>query len=211
MLAQNILYIGSGILFTLQLLFGGILFGLLLAVLMTVARYNNRFASYIVAGYISVFRGTPVILQLSIFYFALPQVTGINLNITSAGVITFGLNSAAYLAEILRSGINSLPNGQFEAAKTLRIPMVNTWRDIILPQAVRNSLPSLTGELIALLKETALISTIGGLDIMRKSQVIAAEHFTYFAPMFIAGIYYYLMVLLIEFVGRKIEKRYAHY
>ena len=211
MLLDNILYIGSGILFTLQLLFGGISLGLLLAIVMTILRYSSKCASYIITGYISIFRGTPVILQLSLFYFALPQIIGLNLEILTAGILTFGLNSAAYLAEILRSGINSLPKGQFEAAQTLRIPLFKTWKDVILPQAIRNSLPSLTGEMIALLKETALISTIGGLDIMRKSQGIAAEHFTYFTPLLIAGAYYYAMVLLIEFIGKKIEKNNANY
>ena len=211
MLADNILYIGSGIYVTLQLLFGGICFGLVLAIIMTILRYKSKIAAALITCYISIFRGTPVILQLSLFYFALPQIIGINLEVISAGIIAFGLNSAAYLAEILRSGINALPKGQFEAAKTLHIPTFRTWKDIILPQAMRNVLPSLTGEMIALLKETALISTIGGLDVMRKSQAIAAEHFTYFTPLIIAGAYYYVMVLLIEFCGKKIEKKYAHY
>jgi polar amino acid transport system permease protein len=208
---DNIIYIGSGIFITLQLLMGGIFFGLALAIFMTILRYKSKVAAAIITCYISIFRGTPVILQLSLFYFALPQIFDIKLEVIGAGIITFGLNSAAYLAEILRSGINSLPKGQFEAAKSLDIPIYKTWKDIILPQAIRNVLPSLTGEMIALLKETALISTIGGLDIMRKSQAIASEHFIYFTPLIAAGTYYYAMVVLIEFIGKRIEKKYAHY
>lgn len=211
MLIDHLLYIASGIFVTLQLLFGGIGVGLILATMMTMLRYSSKVAASIITCYISLFRGTPVILQLSLFYFAFPQIFDIKLEIIGAGIITFGLNSAAYIAEILRSGINSLPKGQFEAAKTLNIPLFKTWKDIILPQAMRNALPSLTGEMIALLKETALISTIGGLDIMRKSQAIAAEHFIYFTPLIIAGTYYYAMVIIIEFIGKKIEKKYAHY
>ncbi len=211
MILDHILYIGSGIIMTLQLLSGGICFGLFLAILMTIARYQNKTAATLVNIYISIFRGTPMILQLSLFYFALPQLINIHLEIITAGILTFGMNSAAYLAEILRAGIAALPKGQFEAAKTLHIPLFKTWKDIILPQAIRNVLPSLTGEMIALLKETALISTIGGLDIMRKSQAIAAEHFIYFTPLIIAGTYYYLIVLFFEYIGKKIEKKYAHY
>jgi len=210
MLVENFLYIGSGAFLTLGLLFGSLTLGLVIAIILTILRYSNILTKTINC-YISIFRGTPVILQLSLFYFAVPQVFDIKMNILSAGILTFGINSSAYIAEMLRSGINSLPKGQFEAAKTLQIPVIKTWKDIILPQVIRNSIPSLTGEMIALLKETALISTLGGLDIMRKSQAVAAEHFTYFTPLFMAGFCYYIMVLLIEFIGKKIEKKYAHY
>jgi polar amino acid transport system permease protein len=84
------------------------------------------------------------------------------------------------------------------------------WKDIILPQAIANVLPALVNEVIALLKETALIATIGGMDLMRNSQIIAAEQFEYFIPLCVAGAYYYVLVLLIESVGKKIEKKNSH-
>lgn len=205
-LAQTIVFIGKGALLSLQLLAGSILLGLSLGTLLSILSYQG-FGKKIIKYFISILRGTPVILQLSLIYFAAPTVIGIKLSILTAGIITFGLNSSAYIAEILRSGIESIPKGQFEAAKTLQIPNYYLWKDIILPQVLKNTSPALVNEIIALLKETAIISTIGGMDIMRHSYSIAAEQFTYFAPLVIAGCYYYGFVLLIEYVGKKIEKR----
>jgi polar amino acid transport system permease protein len=177
----------------------------MLGILLTILR-QCRIAMPLVKSWVSVIRGTPLILQLSIIYFSVPGLIGVKLDILSAGIIALGLNSSAYAAEILRSGVESLPRGQFEAAKVLGIPNFYMWKDIILPQVVLNILPSLVNEVIALLKETTLISIIGGMDITRRSQIIAAEQFEYFTPLCIAGIYYYCLVLFVEFIGRKIER-----
>lgn len=204
-LTQNLLFIGQGILLTLELMAGGLAIGLILGSLLAILKYNG-FANTLISRFISVIRGTPLILQLSFIYFAVPTLIGLKANILVAGILTFGLNSSAYIAEILRSGIEHLPKGQFEAAKTLQIPSFYLWKDIVLPQVIKNILPALINEMIALLKETALISTIGGMDLMRKAQSIAAEQFTYFLPLVIAGCYYYGLVLLIEQLGKKIAK-----
>lgn len=200
------LFIGTGIIFTIKLLIGGMLIGLSVGIVLSICRYNKMGASFI-NRVISIIRGTPLILQLSVVYFITPSVIGIELSTLSAGIITFGLNSSAYLAEIFRAGIESIPKQQFEAAKTLQIPSLYAWKDIILPQVIKNVLPSLINEMIALLKETALISIIGGMDITRSAQIIAAEQFTYFLPFCVAGAYYYVLVLIIEQVGKKIEKK----
>jgi polar amino acid transport system permease protein len=202
-LINDVLFIGTGVLLTLELLLGGIIIGMFLGTLFAVLRYKG-ICKWLIERFISITRGTPLILQLSFVYFALPALIGIKANILVAGILTFGLNSSAYIAEILRSGIENLPKGQFEAGKTLQIPSFYLWKDIILPQVIRNILPALVNEMIALLKETALISTIGGMDLMRKAQSVAAEQFTYFLPLCIAGFYYYGLVLLIESLGKKI-------
>ena len=188
-------FIGKGILITLELLAGGFTIGLMLGILISVLRYQKK-GVLIIENLISILRGNPLILQLSLMHFVLPT-----------GILTFGLNSAAYVSEILRSGIESLPKGQFEAAETLHIPTYYMWKDIILPQVIINVLPSLINEIIALLKETAIITVIGGLDIMRQSELLASEKCTYFMPLCIAGVYYYLLVLLIEWIGRVISRR----
>ncbi|HHF7346471.1 TPA: amino acid ABC transporter permease [Legionella feeleii] len=204
-LKQNLLFIGQGTVLTLELLAGGMLIGIVLGTILAILRYNGM-AKLLINRFVSIIRGTPLILQLSFIYFAVPGLLGLRPDILVAGILTFGLNSSAYIAEILRSGIDSLPKGQFEAAKTLQIPTFYLWKDIILPQVIKNILPALINEMIALLKETALISTIGGMDLMRKAQSIAAEQFTYFLPLCIAGCYYYGLVLLIEYLGKKIEQ-----
>ena len=106
--------------------------------------------------------------------------------------------------EALRTLSLNIPE---EAAKVLDIPSFYLWKDIIIPQVIRNVMPSLINELIALLKETALISTIGGVDIMKKAQMISIERYTYFMPLVIAGLCYYLCVIVIEWCGKILEKR----
>ncbi|MCL9684492.1 amino acid ABC transporter permease [Legionella maioricensis] len=204
-LIQNILLIGNGIVLTMKLLIGGLLMGLLLGTTLAIVRHQGMVQG-VINRFISIMRGTPVILQLSFIYFSLPGLTGVRPDILLAGVLTFGLNSSAYIAEIIRAGIEQLPKGQFEAASTLQIPGFYLWKDIILPQVIKNILPALVNETIALAKETALISTIGGMDLMRKAQSIAAEQFTYFLPLCIAGGYYYALVVLIEYLGKRIAK-----
>ena len=205
-LLNNIVFIGGGIVLTLELMIGGIIIGLILGAILAIMRYSGLGVKT-ANCFISIIRGTPLLLQLSLFYFTLPNLFGLKLNLLTVGIITFGINSSAYVAEILRSGIESLPKGQFEAAQTLQIPRWPMWKDIIFPQVIRNILPALVNEFIALLKETAIISTLGGMDLMRRAQSIAAEQFTYFVPICIAGIYYYTLILFIEYIGRKIEKR----
>lgn len=206
---QHILFIGTGLYITLQILLGSILMGLIMGTLIAILRYKSVFRS-LIKHYISFIRGTPVILQLSFIYFSVPTLTGFKLSIVSAGILSFGINSSAYISEILRSGIESLPVGQFEASKTLQIPSFYMWKDIILPQVLRNIFPAMINESITLLKETALISTIGGMDLMRRAQSLAAEQFTYFMPMCIAACYYYALILLIEHLAKKFELR-SHY
>ncbi|MDR1890956.1 MAG: amino acid ABC transporter permease [Puniceicoccales bacterium] len=202
-------FIGSGAKVTLELLFGGLSIGVPLSIILVILKRKNL-GTWLINPYISIIRGTPLILQLSLIYFASPGILGIKFTVLEAGIIAFALNNSAYMAEILRAGVDSVPKGQFEAAETLKISTFYTWKDIILPQVLANILPAFTNEIITLLKETALIATIGGADIMRKSQMLAAEQFTYFAPLCIAGFLYYILAVLVEFLAKKLEKKIHH-
>jgi polar amino acid transport system permease protein len=206
---SDLLYVGGGLAVTFFLLLGSLALGLFLGLVLAILRHSGV-AVAVIRRYVSLLRGTPMLLQLSLIYFALPAIFGIRLSALSAGIIAFGLNSSAYIAEIFRGGIGSVPQGQFEAVRTLRIPPFLAWRDIYLPQIFARILPALTGEVIALVKETALIATIGGSDLMRRSQMLAAEHFTYFLPLCIAGLYYYVIVWTVERLGRRLERRVTH-
>lgn len=204
----NFKFIASGAFLSLALLFCGITIGLIMGTFFSILKYA-KICNFAICQFISLIRGTPLMLQLSFSYFVLPVAFNINLDIFTAGIISFGLNSSAYICEILRSGIESIPKAQFEAAKTLQIPNFYMWKDIILPQVFRNIFPAFVNEVIALLKETPLISILGGMDIMRRSQVISAEQFSYFMPLCMAGLCYYFLVITIEFFGNIIEKRIA--
>lgn len=198
-------FIGSGIFITLELLVGTLIISFSLGIIIAVLKHKNK-CLWFVNPYVSIIRGTPMILQLSFVYFSLPQLLHLQISVILAGVITFGMNSAAYVSEILRSGIESLPKGQFEASQSLKISPFYMWKDIILPQVISNVFPAIVNEVITLVKDTSLISTIGGFDIMRRSQAVAAEQFTYFMPLAIAGCYYYFMVFAIERFSSYIAK-----
>jgi polar amino acid transport system permease protein len=206
MLINDVIFIAKGIFLTLEITACSLFIGLFLAIILSILRFIG-YLNLAINIFISVMRGTPLILQLSLFYFAFPSLTGIKLDVFFTAIITFGLNSSAYIAEILRSGIENIPKGQFEAAESLHIPFYNKWKDIILPQVFRNVLPALINEFISLLKETAIISTIGAMDIMRRAQIISATEFTYFAPLMVAGLYYYILVFAIERLSKRIENK----
>jgi len=158
-------------------------------------------------AYTSIFRGTPLILQLAIIYFATPQLTGFTPTGFQAGVATFALNSAAYSSETIRGGIMAVDKGQREAAMTLGVPYTLMMWDVILPQAFKNILPALVNETVALLKDSALVSTVGALDLMRRAQVVAAEKFIYFEPLIFVAIIYYVMVITLTLIAKNLETR----
>lgn len=157
--------------------------------------------------YTSIFRGTPLLLQLFIIYFASPQLIGYKISVWEAGVLTFTLNSGAYISEHIRGGINAVDRGQMEAALSLGLSYPLIMKDIILPQAIRNILPSLVSEFIDLLKESALISTIGGADILRRANIVANEKYLFFEPLLIAGLLYYILVMVLTVAARILEKK----
>ncbi len=186
--------------------FLGLIIGTILAFLKVIDLKILRLAAH---AYTSIFRGTPLLIQLTIIYFGLPGLIGLKLSVFAAGVIAFSLNSGAYVSEIIRAGIESVDRGQVEAAKALGVSPVLRMKDIILPQAFRSILPALVNELINLVKESCLISVIGEMDLMRRAQVVSAETYTFFTPMLTAAAVYYVMVLIISSFALLLEKRLA--
>jgi len=203
-------FILQGSLVTLKYSAISVCFGLILGVSLAILKVSNKSYLRLMAnGYTSIFRGTPLLIQLSIVYFALPGIIGIKLSVFAAGIITFSLNSGAYVSEIIRAGINGVDKGQFEAARALGIPPVMMMKDIIMPQAIRNIMPSLINEFINLIKESALISMIGEMDLMRRAQVVSSETYNFFTPMITAALTYYVMVLIVSKFAQIVEKKLA--
>ncbi len=182
----------------------GFVWGMLLA-LFKVSHIN--FLRWFASFYTSVFRGTPLLLQLILIYFATPQLTGYTISIWEAGILTFTLNSGAYVSEHIRAGINGVDKGQREAALSLGVSYPLLMKDIILPQAIRLILPSLVNEGIDLLKESSLISVIGGADILRRANIVASEKYLYFEPLLIAGFLYYILVMILTGAALLLEKK----
>ncbi|MEW9668773.1 amino acid ABC transporter permease [Ammoniphilus sp. 3BR4] len=207
-IAPSIPFILGGLWVTLQFTLLSALFGFILGAVLSLFKISNiAILKWFAIAYTSVFRGTPLILQLAIIYFATPQLTGYDIPALQAGVIAFALNSAAYISETIRAGILAVDKGQREAAMSLGIPYRPMMLDIIMPQAFKNILPALVNECIALLKESALVSTIGVADLLRRANIVSAQSFLYFEPLLLVGLVYYLMVMALTWAARVLERR----
>lgn len=150
--------------------------------------------------YISVLRGTPLVVQLFFMYFLMPHLLGFSLNVMWSCCITLSLNSAAYFSGLILTGLNSVPPGQFEVCHTLGIRGKKMWFDIIIPQILLKSEPSIVNEATSLLKETALVNTVGGTDIMKQAHLWTAQNYDYLTPTLMAASVYYALVLVLEII-----------
>lgn len=182
----------------------GFLGGFVLA-LITLSK--NKFFVFLAKAYISVFRGTPLLVQLMLIYFATPQLTSYTISALEAGVLSFGLNSAAYISEALRGGILAVDKGQWEGAMSLGVPKHRYLLDIIFPQAIKNALPSLVNESIMLLKDSSLVSVIGVADTLRWADLIQAKTFRAFEAFIVAAAVYYVLVMALNYLGSILEKK----
>lgn len=204
----SIPYIFKGIGVTLEIVAVSTLLGFFLGVLLSLFKISRiGILQWFGDAYTSIFRGTPLILQLFIIYYGLPQLINYEIPAFMAAVLAFGLNSGAYVSEIIRAGIEAIDKGQREAAMALGVPYGQMMKDIILPQAMKNILPALMNEFITLTKESALVSVIGVTDIMRRSYIVGGDHYSFLPPMLIAGLIYYVMVMGLTLLGKAMERR----
>jgi arginine/lysine/histidine transport system permease protein len=201
-------YILKGIGVTIQIVLASAILGFVLGVILSLCKISrNKPLQWFADAYTSVFRGTPLVLQLLLIYFGLPQLLGFDIAPFPAAVAAFGLNSAAYISEIIRAGILAVDKGQREAALALGIPYRRMMGQIILPQALKNILPALMNEFITLTKESAIVTVIGALDIMRRAYIVGGEKFAYLEPLIFAGLIYYVMVMGFTLLGKAVERR----
>jgi His/Glu/Gln/Arg/opine family amino acid ABC transporter permease subunit len=192
---------------TIPLTIFSFVIGLVLALAVALARLSSNIVLTNVARlYISIIRGTPLLVQLFIVFYALPGL-GVKIDPFPAAVIAFSLNVAGYAAEIIRSAIQSVPKGQWEAAETIGLNYTGALRRIILPQATRVAVPPLSNTLISLVKDTSLASTILVTELLRTAQVAAAPTFEFFALYGAAAVYYWLICLLFSFGQSRVERR----
>lgn len=200
--------LGRGILLTLEFTLLSTVVGFIWGSLLSLIKISRiKPLAMFGRAYTSVFRGTPLLVQLMLIYFATPQLTGFKITPLQAGVLTFGLNSAAYISESIRGGILSVDKGQWEAAMSLGVPRVRMLMDIIFPQALKSILPSLINESIALLKDSSMVSVIAVADTMRWATLVQAKTFRAFESFIVAAVIYYLLVMMLTAVGNRIERR----
>ncbi len=214
------MFITDGLKITLMVTFGALLFGLIIGMVVAVVRTSYeelkgeklkgisgfflKLANMICKLYLTIIRGTPVLVQLLIMYF----VVLINVDSkATVAIITFGINSGAYVAEIFRSGIMSIDKGQMEAGRSLGLSYSVTMIKVILPQAIKNVLPALVNEIITLLKETSICGYIGLNELTRGGDIIRGTVFEAFMPLIVVAIIYLVIVMLFTALLGKLERR----
>ncbi len=212
-------YIADGLLATLKVTFFAVLLGILLGVVIAIVRstYDKNGSSmrglskfvlsvfnFICKVYLTVIRGTPVVVQLMIMYYV---ILVSSTNKTLVAVLAFGLNSSAYVAEIFRSGIMSIDEGQFEAGRSLGFNYVQTMWYIITPQAFKNVLPALANEFIVLLKETSVAGYVGLMDLTKGGDIICSRTYQPFMPLIGIAMIYLVMVMFFTWLVGILERR----
>lgn len=206
-------YLTNGLLTTLEITFFAVIFGMVLGFLIAIVRATHDktgkfgFLNVLAKIYLTVIRGTPVVVQLLIIYFVI--FASINIDKTFVAVLAFGLNSAAYVAEIVRSGIMSIDKGQFEAGMSLGLNYRKTMITIILPQAFKNILPALANEFIVLLKETSVSGYIALTDLTKGGDIIRSSTYEAFLPLIAVAVIYLVMVMILSALVSKLERRLA--
>lgn len=205
--------LSSGMLRSMEIVFLTLIFSLPLGLLISFGRMSkNKILRTIIKVYISVMRGTPLMLQLLVWYFGPYYLWGMNIGGYKLTAILLGcsLNYAAYFAEIYRSGIESIPKGQYEAAALLGYSKGQTFFKIVLPQVVKIVLPSVTNEVITLVKDTSLVYSLSYIEMFAVAKQIAASQTTV-VPFFIAGVFYYIFNYAVAWGMELLEKKLDYY
>ena len=206
-------YLTNGLITTLEITFFAVILGMALGFLIAIVRATHdktgklKFLNILTKIYLTVIRGTPVVVQLLIIYFVV--FASVKIDKTFVAVLAFGLNSAAYVAEIVRSGIMSIDKGQFEAGISLGMNYPRTMLFIILPQAFKNVLPALANEFIVLLKETSVSGFIALEDLTKGGDIIRSNTYQAFLPLIAVALIYLIMVMILSWFVTRLERRLA--
>ena len=202
-----LLLLGAGV--TIKITAMSVALGVLIGLFVGIARICRvKPLRFLAAVYVDFFRGTPLLVQIFLFYFAVPVITGQRIDPYVAAVGSCGINSGAYVAEIVRAGIQSIDEGQMEAGRSLGMTWGQTMRYIIVPQAIKRVIPPLGNEFIALLKDSSLVSVIGFEELTRRGQLIIAKTYGSLEIWFSVAIIYLVMTLSISRLVAYLEKRY---
>lgn len=213
---ENIIYLAKGALISLGIAALSLLIGIVLGIIGASAK-RSRFFIFRMLGniYVEVIRGTPMLLQILMLFSVVPSIytafTGevLRMNTYLIGIIALSINSGAYSTELIRSGINGVDKGQWEACETLGLSKSQTMKLVILPQAFKRIVPPMISEFITLIKDSSLISTMGTVELLKSAQVLGAEYFEVMSPYCLAAIFYLIMTISISYLGRYVERKLA--
>ncbi len=199
----------EGAVFTVQITALSVAIGIVIGLFVGIGRISKiKPIKWLAAIYVDFLRGTPLLVQIFLIYFALPVITGIKMDPFVAATAACSINSGAYVAEIFRAGIQSIDNGQMEAGRSLGLTWFQTMRYIIIPQAFKRVIPPLGNEFIALLKDSSLVSVIGFEELTRRGQLVIARTYASLEIWFCVAIIYLVMTLSISRFVAYLERRY---
>ena len=186
----------------------GIVIGTLIATVRVMPKYKvfPRVLNAICSFYVALFRGTPIVVQLLVFYYVVLPIMGVNLPSVNVAITVFGLNSGAYISEIMRSGIQSVDEGQMEGGRSVGLSFSTTMLRIVIPQAIKNILPTLGNEFIALIKETSVVSFVGALDLYVAFSYIGSNSYEFMVPYIAMALIYIVIVCLITLLIKIMER-----
>lgn len=186
----------------------GIIIGTLIAIVRVSPKYKvlPRVLNGICSFYVGFFRGTPMVVQLLLSYYVFLPLLGINLPSVTVAIIVFGMNSGAYISEIMRSGIQSVDPGQMEGGRAIGLSFATTMIKIVIPQAIKNILPTLGNEFIALIKETSIVSFVGALDLYVAFRKIGTNTYEFMVPYIVMALIYIALVLVISGLIKLMER-----
>lgn len=186
----------------------GIVIGTVIATIRVVPKNNIivKILDKLSVFYVSLFRGTPIVVQLLVFYYVLLPLMGININSVSVAIVVFGMNSGAYISEIMRAGILSVDPGQMEGGRSVGLSYGTTMMKIVIPQAVKNILPTLGNEFISLIKETSVVSFVGATDLYVAFNRIGSNSYEFMIPYLVMALIYIVLVVLISLLIRIMER-----
>ena len=194
---------------TLKVSLIALLIGLLLGIVICLAKISTiKVLNVLATIYVEVIRNTPILVQIMIIYFALPEV-GISFTPFMSAIIALSINSGAYVSEIFRAGILAIDKGQMEAGRSLGLSYFQTMKFIILPQALKNSLPALGNEFISLVKESSIVYFVGVADIMFAANTVKNATYETFGPYLIAAAIYFIITSVLSFLVKRLEKKLA--
>lgn len=206
----------DGLYATIIIAVGGLLIGIVIGMLIAVTKVVPKYSAFVKTlsrisdVYVGFFRGTPMVVQLLLVYYVLLPAMGVRIDsAVVVAVIVFGLNSGAYVSEIMRSGINSVDQGQLEAGRALGLSYPTAMLRIVIPQAIKNIIPTLGNEFIVLVKETSVTSFITVVDLTKAFRGIASANYEYIIPYLMLAAFYLVIVIIITILIRFIERRFA--
>ena len=200
--------LGNTLLIAFLGMFIGLLIGTLIAMVRVLPRYKvlPRILNGIATFYVELFRGTPMVVQLLLFYYVMLPLMGVHMTGVQVAIWVFGLNSGAYISEIMRGGILSVDPGQMEAGRALGLSFWTTMVKIVIPQAVKNILPTIGNEFIALIKETSVVSFVGASDLYVAFNYIGSNSYEFMVPYLVMAAIYLVMVILISILIKQMER-----